>query len=61
MGAFACWLALLASGQGVSCNSSEPENGRGDGEFGVVVGGSFGVAGGQIAELFEPRKQHSMV
>jgi uncharacterized protein YndB with AHSA1/START domain len=32
---------------------AEPEDDGGDGEFGAVVGGAFGVAGGQIAELFE--------
>src|SRR5690606_26425588 len=33
---------------------AEPEDDRGEREFGAVVGGSFGVAGGQGTELLEP-------
>lgn len=33
---------------------SEPEGDGGDDDFGSVVGGSFGVAGGEASELFEP-------
>jgi hypothetical protein len=38
----------------VSCKSSEPEDDGGDDEFGAPVGEAFGVAGGEVAELFEP-------
>ena len=33
---------------------AEPQNDRGDDQEGPVVGGSFGVAGGQGAVLLEP-------
>ena len=49
--------AVPASGQpqsAVSGKSSEPEDDGGDGEAGLAVGGAFGVAAGQVAELFEP-------
>jgi hypothetical protein len=36
---------------------AEPEDDGRDGEFGAVVGGAFCVAGGEIAELFEPRSR----
>ena len=36
------------------CPVLQPEHDRGDGAFGVVTGGSFGVPGGQVAELFAP-------
>lgn len=37
----------------MSCESSEPERDGGDDEFGAPVGEAFGVAGGEVAELFE--------
>jgi hypothetical protein len=33
---------------------AEPEHGCGDEDSGAVIGGSLGVARGEIAELFEP-------
>jgi hypothetical protein len=35
---------------------AQPENDGGDDQDGPVVGGSLGVAGGQGAELLEPRE-----
>jgi hypothetical protein len=37
----------------VSCKLSEPEDYGGDGDFGEVVSGSFGVTSSKASELFE--------
>ena len=51
----------MASKQAISvarCRSGfeggDEEDDGGDGDFGGPVGGAFGVAGGQVTELFEP-------
>jgi hypothetical protein len=32
----------------------QPQDGGCDDQFGTEIGGLFGVAGGEVAELFEP-------
>jgi hypothetical protein len=44
----------VISNVGVLWVFTEPEDGGGDEDLGTVVGGAFGIPGGQVAELFEP-------